>query len=249
MVEAYLFFHGRLREFFLGSSSDSDSVLYGDVPLAARLEECFQALKSALLIVAIDLDQDDDAQVIFETLNAHGEPLLPADLLRNYIFLRAARIAATGGEPPEKLYDQFWKRFDEPFWRQQVSQGRLYRPRSDLFMQQFLASRLLVDIPVKHLFVEYKFWIEKQKPFPSVRDELAAISKQGEDFQRLLAPKHDDPLALLAHFLIQFDVGTVYPLGQCGAYRRRAAGRRITVGIACTSIFGFCHACCVCSKQ
>src|SRR4051794_24488458 len=52
MVEAYLFFHGRLREFFLGSSSDSDSVLYGDVPLAARLEECFQALKSALLIVA-----------------------------------------------------------------------------------------------------------------------------------------------------------------------------------------------------
>jgi hypothetical protein len=42
----------------------------------------------------IDLDREDDAQVIFETLNARGEPLLPADLLRNFIFLRAARAGA-----------------------------------------------------------------------------------------------------------------------------------------------------------
>jgi hypothetical protein len=34
-------------------------------------------------VVEIDLEAGDDAQVIFETLNARGEPLLPADLLRN----------------------------------------------------------------------------------------------------------------------------------------------------------------------
>ena len=59
------------------------------------------------------------------------------------------------------------RRFDEPFWRQEVRQGRLHRPRSDLFMQHFLASRQTVDIPIKHLFVEYKFWIDRQRPFPT----------------------------------------------------------------------------------
>jgi uncharacterized protein with ParB-like and HNH nuclease domain len=107
MIEAYIYFYDELTEFFVGTSTDPP--LKGDVPLAARLEECFKALKNALLIVVIDLTKDDDAQVIFETLNVRGEPLLPADLLRNYIFLRAARQ----GEQPEALYDEFWSRFDD----------------------------------------------------------------------------------------------------------------------------------------
>jgi hypothetical protein len=109
MVEAYLFFYGQLNEFFNGASSDEP--LSADIPIAQRLEECFQALKNSLQVVAIDLAQEDDAQVIFETLNARGEPLLPADLLRNFIFLRAARR----GEPQEELYKEFWQRFEEPF--------------------------------------------------------------------------------------------------------------------------------------
>jgi uncharacterized protein with ParB-like and HNH nuclease domain len=122
MVEAYLFFYGQLNEFFNGASSDEP--LSADIPIAQRLEECFQALKNSLQVVAIDLAQEDDAQVIFETLNARGEPLLPADLLRNFIFLRAARR----GEPQEELYKEFWQRFEEPFWHVEIKQGRLLRP-------------------------------------------------------------------------------------------------------------------------
>lgn len=206
MVEAYLLFYERLSEFFNGS--DSEPPLCSDHPIGTRLEECFQALKNVLQVVAIDLDPDDDPQVIFETLNARGEPLLPADLLRNYIFLRAARQ----GESQEELYDEFWRRFDEDFWRQQVRQGRLYRPRSDLFMQHFLASRQTVDIPIKHLFVEYKYWIEKRRPFDNVRDELATLARQGDDFRRIISPAKSDPLYPLSNFLEVFDVGTAYPL-------------------------------------
>ena len=147
MIEAYVFFYEQLKTFFVGSETDPPT--QSEAPLAARLEECFQSLKNALQIVAIDLEQEDDAQVIFETLNARGEPLLPADLLRNYIFLRAARL----GENQEVLYKQHWSKFDDPFWRTEVKQGRLNRPRSDLYMQHFLASRQGVDIPIKHLFV------------------------------------------------------------------------------------------------
>lgn len=206
MIEAYFFFYAQFDEFFIGTKTEP--ALASDTPLAQRVEECFQALKSALQVVEIDLEQGDDAQVIFETLNARGEPLLPADLLRNFIFLRAARR----GEPQEVLYKQFWTRFDDPFWRVEVKQGRLFRPRSDLFLQHFLASRLTADIPVKHLFVEYKFWIERSQPFDSVKEELACLARQGDDFRRIMAPNKDDPLYELVTFLDIFDVRTSYPL-------------------------------------
>ena len=54
MVEAYLFFNEAIREFFLGT--DEESALAADTPLAARIEECFLALKDALRIVEIDLE-------------------------------------------------------------------------------------------------------------------------------------------------------------------------------------------------
>lgn len=206
MVEAYFFFYEQFESFFIGSKVEPP--LAGDAPLAQRVEEGFQALKSALQVVEIDLEHGDDAQVIFETLNARGEPLLPADLLRNFIFLRAARR----GEPQEALYKQFWARFDDPFWRVEVKQGRLLRPRSDLFLQHFLASRLTADIPIKHLFVEYKFWIERAQPFTSVKEELACLARQGDDFRRIIAPVKDDPLYGLVTFLDVFDVRTSYPL-------------------------------------
>jgi uncharacterized protein with ParB-like and HNH nuclease domain len=206
MTEAYCFFHSQLKEFFVGT--ELDPPMMAETPLPDRLDECFQALKNALQIVAIDLEQDDDAQVIFETLNARGEPLLPADLLRNYIFLRAARL----NENQEELYETYWCNFDEPFWRTEVKQGRLNRPRSDLFMQHFLASRQGVDIPIKHLFVEYKFWIEKKKPFASVKSELETLARQGGHFRRIVQPKPDDTIYGLSSFLDCFDIRTSYPL-------------------------------------
>jgi hypothetical protein len=149
MVEAYCFFYDRLVEFFVATDED---IVAADRPLHARLEKCFGALKNALQVVVMDLDRGDDPQIIFETLNARGAPLLPVDLLRNYIFLRADRA----GENQETLYSEFWERFDADFWRKEISQGRLFRPRSDLFVQHFLASRLTRDISISHLFVEYK---------------------------------------------------------------------------------------------
>ncbi len=206
MVEAYLFFHDQLTEFFIGTAAEPP--LGAEHSLADRLDECFQALKNTLQVVAIDLEDADDAQVIFETLNARGEPLLPSDLLRNYIFLRAARY----GEPQEELYEEYWRPFDNEFWRVEVRQGRLSRPRSDLFMQHFLSGRQRRDVPIGHLFVEYRYWIDRQKPFASVREELATLARQREDFHRIIAPHKDDPLHPVSRFLDAFDVRTAYPL-------------------------------------
>lgn len=206
MVEAYLYFHDELTCFFV---DDGEGGPIGrEAPLVDRLAQAFSALRNALQVVVIDLERDDDAQVIFETLNARGQPLLPADLLRNYIFLRAARQ----NEPQEALYEEYWKQFDDEFWREEVRQGRLSRPRSDLFMQHLLSSRRFADIPIKHLFAEYKFWIERTRPFASVRDELKVLAKKGRDFRRILEPQAQDPLYPVATVLEAFDIRTAYPL-------------------------------------
>lgn len=206
MVEAYLFFFAQLKQFFLGE--EGESPLAAEHPISARLDECFQTLRNALMVVVIDLQKDDDPQVIFETLNARGEPLLPADLLRNYIFFRAGRE----GLDIETAYKNYWLSFDDEFWRQEVKQGRLTRPRSDLFMQHFLAGRQGNDIPIKHLYVEYRHWIERATPFANVTSELAALSRQGEYFRRIISPAPDDVIYRLCTFLDSYDIRTAYPL-------------------------------------
>jgi hypothetical protein len=206
MVEAYLFFFDQLAAFFLGEDGQpphAESSL-----LSERVDECFQTLRNGLMVVVIDLQKDDDPQVIFETLNARGEPLLPADLLRNYIFFRAGRE----GLDVEEVYKTYWTGFDDEFWREEVKQGRLNRPRSDLFMQHFLASQQGQDIPIKHLFVEYRHWVETTKPFPTVCVELATLSRQGRAFRQIIQPSKGDFVFGLSSFLEAFDIRTAYPL-------------------------------------
>ena len=70
MVEAYIFFREGIEDFFMGTNGEAP--LAGEEKLSVRLEECFQALRNSLQVVTIDLEIDDGAQVIFETLNARG---------------------------------------------------------------------------------------------------------------------------------------------------------------------------------
>lgn len=65
---------------------------------------------------------------------------------------------------------------------------------------------------MKHLFAEYRHWITKHRPFETIRDELAAIARQGAHFRRIVEPKADDVLYELVTFLDAFDIRTAYPL-------------------------------------
>jgi hypothetical protein len=69
-----------------------------------------------------------------------------------------------------------------------------------------------VDIPIKHLFVEYRHWIERDRPFKTVEDELATLSTQGKHFRRVLVPEKGDVVFGLATFMERFDIRTGYPL-------------------------------------
>ena len=91
LVEAYLYFHEAISKFARPvDSPDSDAAL-DDAAIVERLEALLEVLTRSLELVVIELEERDDPQVIFETLNSGGEPLLPSDLIRNFVFLEATR--------------------------------------------------------------------------------------------------------------------------------------------------------------
>ena len=55
-----------------------------------------------LSLVSIVLSPDDNPYLVFESLNAKGQPLTEADLIRNYLFMRI--------EPSEQeeMYKGYW---------------------------------------------------------------------------------------------------------------------------------------------
>jgi hypothetical protein len=79
IVNGYLYFSDAIREWIEPGTSN----------LEKRINALIHALREHMRFVVIDLEDEDDAQLIFETLNARGTPLLPTDLVKNFVFHRA----------------------------------------------------------------------------------------------------------------------------------------------------------------
>lgn len=147
----------------------------------SKMEALTTAIRSHMRVVAIDLDNEDNAQVIFETLNARGTPLLAADLIKNVVFQRAL---AEGAEP-EHLYRDYWAPFDTDLWRVELRQGRLVRPRLDIFMGHWLAMKNGSEVLIHQLFPVFKDYLAThQQGAGAVAQELFAAAKTFDSFER-----------------------------------------------------------------
>lgn len=100
------------------------------------LDELFDTIKK-LEIINIRLDEDDDPQLIFESLNSTGVDLSEADKIRNYLLM-----SLTPTEQ-EDLYTRFWNPIEEftnydpsPFVRDYltIKQGKIGRSDNIYFM-------------------------------------------------------------------------------------------------------------------
>ena len=90
VIEGYEFFKEKVEE----PSVDADAVISG---------------LDRLRVVAVELEQDDAPQQVFESLNAKGRPLSTIDLLRNVI------MAKYGATEQQRLFDVYWAPIDEAF--------------------------------------------------------------------------------------------------------------------------------------
>ena len=156
-----------------------------------------------LIVVDIALSRDqDNPQLIFESMNSTGKELSQADLIRNYILMGLEPILQT------RLYEEYWRPMELDFGQE------AYGAQFDNFMRHYLTVRT-GDIPrerdVYEAFKEYS----RTKP---VQDAgIEALVKEIRAFTRYfcamaLGSELDPALKLAFQDLRELKVDVAYPL-------------------------------------
>lgn len=153
MVEAHRFFSKQAREWLEQGSAEV---------IAKRGAAIETVARELLQLVVIDLTVDENAQEIFETLNARGAQLTAADLIKNFIF---QRLLETGADV-EAAYEKHWKEFETGFWETEISVGRFKYPRSSSFLNHWLVARTGEEVVAREVFNRFKRFADHDAGLP-----------------------------------------------------------------------------------
>lgn len=136
-----------------------------------------------LIIVDISLDRNNDnPQLIFESLNSTGLDLSQADLIRNYVLM--------GLEPDEQnmIYNEYWYRMEQSFGFES------YSTHFDRFMRDYLTIKSKSGtIPkIGEVYSAFKDYLRTQQT-GTIEDVVADIYKFSKYFASLALLKEEDP--------------------------------------------------------
>jgi uncharacterized protein with ParB-like and HNH nuclease domain len=159
---------------------------------------------SKLLVVDVALSRDqDNPQLIFESMNSTGRELSQADLIRNYVLM---------GQPPElqeRLYTLHWRPMEQAFGQEAYSGNEF-----SAFMRDFLTLKT-AEVPRLDLVYEVFKQYERQ---PAVADAgiealLADLHTTAIRYCRVALGQEPDPqLRDAFHDLRELKVNVVTPL-------------------------------------
>ncbi|MGH7664614.1 MAG: DUF262 domain-containing protein [Gemmatimonadaceae bacterium] len=149
MAKAHRFFAKQCREWLNAE---------GPEKLNARAEAIERSARELLQIVVIDLTAAENAQEIFETLNARGAALTAADLIKNLVFQRLLEQ----GADVEAAYERYWAQFEAAFWEEEVSVGRVRHRRSSVFLNHWLVYRTGEEVVAREVFSRFKAFADYQ---------------------------------------------------------------------------------------
>jgi hypothetical protein len=149
MAKAHEFFARQCREWLNADGRES---------VTARAEAIERSARELLQIVVIDLTATENAQEIFETLNARGAVLTAADLIKNFVFQRLLEQ----GADVEEAYERYWAHFETAFWEEEVNVGRVRHPRSSVFLNHWLVARTGDEVLAREVFSRFKSYADFQ---------------------------------------------------------------------------------------
>lgn len=195
-LEAILFF----REAMLEWGQDTS-----EFDIASRSMALASAVLTDLSIVCISLSEDDDAQVIFETLNGHGAELHATDLIRNFIFMRA-------GSDADELYTNLWSQFETPLWSETQSRGRLNRPRLEWFVQTAVQAETSEDIDIGRLYAGYRRCVDSQAGLYNAAAQLSFLNRYADHYKALVTGTGTSPIAVFGRRIAVWDASPTHPL-------------------------------------
>lgn len=197
LVEAHNFFRHKVHEWIRDD---------GDRVDGERTKALYTILRNRLLLVAIDLEHDVDPQVIFETLNARGTPLLQSDLVKNYIIHAAQRE----GHDAETFADEQLSLYLADWWTTEVQQGRIRRQRVEQFLNYWLTMRVADEVLAGDVFRTFREYAERHDG--KIGDVVGDMNSVADFYVQLADPSAESDISTqLARFDI-LDVGVVTPV-------------------------------------
>jgi uncharacterized protein with ParB-like and HNH nuclease domain len=199
LLLAYHYLYSEIASFV------ADRLEIGDAPEDV-LGALFEGFLTGFQIVVIQLDENDDAQEIFASLNGLGKPLAPFDLIRNSVFQRARKT----GEDDEKLFDERWKLFEEPFWSAEVRQGRFKRARADHLIAHTVVAETAKDANIGKIATEYQHYA-RGRAFPAVARELDVLIGHAKNYRLLEETNADSVIGKISNVLRIWDLSTFHP--------------------------------------
>ena len=200
LLRAYWYFFMSIGEFI-----DDRAELGEDA--STVLDALITEFLSGFQIVVIQLDENDDAQEIFASLNSLGKPLSPFDLIRNDVFHRARKT----GEDDEELFDNRWKSFEEPFWMEQVRQGRFKRARADHLVAHTVVAETAREVNVGKIATEYQHY-SSDRAFDTVADELDVLLAHARTYRKIEEANPEGEIGRIAQIFRIWDLSTFHPL-------------------------------------
>ncbi len=201
LLRAYFYFLAALDEFIAERSTENGE------DVEAILDAVLRGFLSGFQIVVIKLDEKDDAQEIFASLNGLGKPLSPFDLIRNDVFHRARKE----GVDDQKLFDERWRPFEDSFWTEQVRQGRFKRARADHLVTHAVVAETAREVNAGKIATEYQRYA-RERAFPTVASELDVLLIHAATYRALESPSSDTAIGKISGVLRIWDLSTFHPL-------------------------------------
>ena len=198
IVQAHDFFTLQVQEWIKAAVTEDEHT--------KRVRALEAAVFGLLEMVVIDLDGADEPSVIFETLNARGTPLLASDLVKNFVLQTALRT----GVDSEDLHDEEWRAFDNTWWRKEIRQGRLVRPRLDVFLNYWLVMETARETKSHEVFPRFRQQVESEGKL--ITDIVRQLRHNGETYKSF---DHFDPRSRVGTFFYRWrivDAGTTTPV-------------------------------------
>ncbi len=154
----------------------------------ARADALEETLTKYLQIVVIDLDQDEKPHIIFETLNARGEPLKQSDLIKNTVMYEARVI-----DDAQKA-KELWGMFGDRWWREEADE-KLKRPHIDRFLNHWMVIRTQREVAVDEVarrfrdYIERKNRVDEREPIEVVAEDIRKTGEIYKDLETIKIPE------------------------------------------------------------
>ena len=203
--EAWQFFRQRAEEYIAEGGDDQS---FEDMRL--RYGALREAAIGMIDIVVIQVDVSEKPQVVFETLNARGTPLLAADLIKNAIFDKVERQ----GLEVEEIHHKYWAPGlgDHDYWSAEEPTSNSRAPRADTFLMQWLSMKTGTSASTENLFDRFRRQFLEGPDAPPIEDLLQELRDDSLLIRSFPTADPQTPLGSLLRRTRVLGVNAFHPL-------------------------------------